>query len=381
MAKVLFIMKYPLVDAYSVKNKFNGQIAAVDDMGHDVYYVAYDKKHTYLVHRGEKTIIKNIWFGNWSMYIHTKAFFDLFNSVCRVLKKENFDIAYIRHCPLSYGGYRMFRKLKENGSKLIVEIPTYPASREKQPTVLRSLYMRYSSYWWNKVHSLLNLYTLIGDKADYIGQIPAQNIDNGTDVNLLPLREPKPETDKVHLLALASMSYWHGYDRLIRGIAALPKEERDTVILDMVGDEGAALSEWKVLAKELQVEEQVLFHGRKTGAELDPFFDVADLGICSLGFCRINFTSGSILKLREYTSRGLPFVYAAEDPAIDAPQPFCMKVPNDESVVDVHSMIAFAKEMREHPDMPTKMRQYANERMTWQSQFEKVFNKLKELEQ
>lgn len=380
MAKVLFIMKYPLEDVYSVKNKFNGQMTAVDSMGHDAYYIAYDKRHTYLIHRGEKTVIKNIWFGNWKMYIHTKAFYDLFDSVCRVLKRESFDIAYIRHCPLSYNGFRMFRSLKKSGIKLVVEIPTYPASREKQPTSLRRLYMRYSAFWWRRVHDDLTLYTLIGDHADRIGTIPAINIDNGTNVDLLPLRQPKPEQDKIHLLALASMSYWHGYDRLIRGIAALDEQTRKTVVLDMVGDEGAALSEWKELAKELQVEDQVIFHGRKTGNELNEYFDVADLGVCSLGFCRINFESGSILKLREYTSRGLPFVYAAEDPAIDTPQPFCMKVPNDESEIDVPAVLEFAKKMRKEQNIREIMRDYAREKMSWKSQFEKVFKALEKLE-
>ena len=81
MAKVLFVVKYPIEDAYSVKNKFNGQVQAVEALGHEAYFVAYDHQYTYLIHRGQKTVIKKIWFGDWKHYIHTKAFFDLFDSV------------------------------------------------------------------------------------------------------------------------------------------------------------------------------------------------------------------------------------------------------------------------------------------------------------
>ncbi len=380
MAKVLFVMKYPLEDAYSVKNKFNGQMKAVEDMGHEVWYVAYDRKHTYLIHKGEKTIIKNIWFGNWKQYIHIKAFYDMFDSVRRVLKTEKFDVAYMRRCPLSPSGYQMCKEIIKSGCKLVQEIPTYPGSREVQPSFLRRMYMKWSRHCWSKVHPMLSLYTLIGDKEDNIGEIPAINIDNGTDVDLLPLRKPCFEDDKIHLFALASMSRWHGYDRLIRGIAGLDEPTRKTVVLDMVGDEGdGSLNQWKELVKELTIEEQVVFHGRKVGGELDPFFERADVGICSLGMYRIGFSSGSILKLREYTSRGLPFVYSADDPAVNADLPFSLKIPNDDSNVDVRAVIAFAKEMRQYPDMPEQMRIYARENMSWQAQFEKIFKKLEEI--
>lgn len=380
MAKVLFIMKYPLEDAYSVKNKFNGQIAAVDDMGHDAYYVAYDKKHTYLIHQGEKTVIKDIWFGNWKMYIHTKAFTDLFDSVCRVLKTIHIDVAYIRSCPLSYNGYRMFRALKKNDVKIVVEIPTYPGSREKQPTFLRRLYTRYSSFWWDRVHPMLTMYTLIGEKADSIGSVPAININNGTNVQLLPLRQPCFEKGKIHLLALAAMSDWQGYDRIIEGIAQLDDNQKNRVILHMVGGEGnGALAKWTVLSRKLGLENQVIFHGEMNGAELDDFFNQSDVGIGSLGLYRKGFQTSSILKLREYCSRGLPFVYAAEDPAIDTSQPFCMQVSNDDSIIDVAAIMDFAEKMRNESDLPAVMRQYARENMSWEVQFKKVFDALEKM--
>ena len=60
MSKILFVMKYPLEEAYSVKGKFDGQMKAARSLGYDVYYIAYDHKATYLIHGEEKTCIKKI---------------------------------------------------------------------------------------------------------------------------------------------------------------------------------------------------------------------------------------------------------------------------------------------------------------------------------
>lgn len=375
MAKVLFIMKYPLEDAYSVKNKFDGQMRAARMLGHDVYFVAYDHKHTYLIHGEEKKILKNIWFGNWKIYIHTKAFWDLFTSVSKALKTERFDVVYMRRCPLCYTGYRMCRRITDSGAKLVEEIPTYPG-REGQPTFLRRIYLEYSRYWWRKVHPKLTMYTLIGEHADSIGEIPALNIENGTDVDLFALRQPKPE-EKIHLLALASMCRWHGYDRLIQGLAEAPEDIRSGVIVDMVGDAGdGSLHEWKAMVEQLGLQEQVRFHGNKQGEELTAFFNSADIGVCSLGLYRVGFSSGSILKLREYVSRGLPFVCAGEDPSIPGDAPYALQIPNDDSPVDMVPVIDFAKKMRQMPEIPAQMRQYAKENMTWTAQMQKVFSAL-----
>lgn len=377
MAKVLFVMKYPLVDAYSLKNKFDGQMRGAEALGHEVYYMGYDRKCTYLIHRQQKKVIKKIWFGNWKQYIHTKAFMDLYDSVRRVVKKEKFDVVYLRRCPLSYNGYRMCMDIVRSGAKLVEEIPTYPGGGERRQGTLRELFLDYSRHWWRKVHPHLSLYTLIGDKENFIGEIPAINIENGTDVDLFPMRQPNFDKEKIHLLALASMSTWQGYDRIINGIAQLDPSEREQVVLHMVGGEGnGGLAQWTALTAKLELKDQVVFHGVKTGAELDLIFNQADVGIGTLGLYRKNFTYSSILKIREYCARGLPFVYAGDDPAFSSALPFCVQVTNDDTLIDVRQVIDFARKMRSMPEIPAQMRQHAKENMTWETQIKKIMDKL-----
>lgn len=380
MSRILFVMKYPIVDPYSLKNKFNGQIKASMELGHDVYYLGYDHNNFYLINDREKEIVKKIWFGNNKRYIHTKAFYDLFDAVNIVLDKYNFDIAYIRRMPLSVIAIKTFQKLNNSGCKIIVEVPTYPPTKETERRLLRRVYSKYSSICWRAVLKYITLYALIGEKADTYNSIPAINIENGIDVDSVPIRHPSYDSRKIHFLAVASMSKWHGYDRLINSIAKLDNEKKDMIIFDMVGDEGdGSLIQWKELVDKLELQKQVLFHGKRIGEELDLFFNRADLGICSLGMYRNGFSEGSILKLREYTARGLPFVYAAIDPAISEEQTFCMKVSNDDSFIDVDCLICFALNARNDKTIATSMREYAQNRMSWKRQMSIVYSRLNEL--
>ena len=380
MAKVLFVMKYPLEDIYAVKNKFDGEMNACLKLGHDVSYIAYDHKYTYLIHDGKKTKIKKIHLGEKKFYIHTLAFYDLYESVIRIISCDQFDIAYIRRAPLSIKALVMFHKLKETSCKIVVEVPTYTQTKEKEKRITRRIYASYSRMCWRIANKSVLLYTLIGEKAENYNGVRAINIENGIDVLSMPLRVPKYDEEKIHLLAVASMSKWHGYDRLIHGIKALDANQRSKIVFDVVGDEGdGSLNEWKNLVEDLRLTEQVLFHGRKVGHELDPFFEKGDVGICSLGMYRNGFQSGSILKLREYMARGLPFVFAAEDPAIHGELAFCMKVTNNDDPIDVNHIIEFAYKMRKTVGISKQMRNYAEEEMSWKTQMRSVFDTLKDM--
>lgn len=48
MKKILFVMRYPLMDDYNLKSKFDGQMRACVNLGYDVSYIAYDDTNYYL---------------------------------------------------------------------------------------------------------------------------------------------------------------------------------------------------------------------------------------------------------------------------------------------------------------------------------------------
>ena len=153
---ILYIMKYPLEDDYDLKTKFDGQINAMTTLGHEVYYIAYDHKNVFLIHGKQKKQIKKILFGTTKFYIHTKAFYDLFKSVIRVVKEYNFEMVYFRLMPLSFMGIRMCNKLKKRGCKIVVEIPTYPPEKKRNASFVKELYIRYSDFCWRIINSKIS---------------------------------------------------------------------------------------------------------------------------------------------------------------------------------------------------------------------------------
>ena len=56
--------------------------------------------------------------------------------------------------------------------------------------------------------------------------------------------------------------------------------------------------------------------------------------------------------------------------------PFWLKVANDESVPDMQQIVDFALKMRTDKNHPRRMRAYAQEYMTWESQYAPIFEKL-----
>ncbi len=375
MQKVLFLVKYPLNMPYNVKGKVNGQMEAVRKLGFDVYHLAFDERGYYLVHGDEKRLLMKSHFGAAEFYMHTKAFIDLYRALKKCQKFHCFDVVYIRNMLMTGTGLHALRKMAAQGARLVVEIPTYPL-REKTSSRFRRIAGRYSARCWDELRPFLSLYTMIGEDIPPVYKgVPAIEIENGIWPEHFPLREPAVVEDEIHLLALASMCTWHGYDRLIRGLAAYSGER--SVMLHLVGDEGdGSLNEWKTLVRELGMEKRVCFEGKLYGEELNHMFAKCDLGMSSFGVYRRPNNGLSSLKVREYTVRGLPFVYTEHDLALkrigSEAGVFCLRAADDERPVDMARVAEFALSCRKRPELPALMRGYAETHMSWTAQMRRM---------
>ena len=377
--KLLYIVRYPIYEDFNLRGKFDGQLEAFRNLGLDVYHLVFDRVHFYLVHNGEKQIVGKAT-TRMPMYFHTKVYYDMHRAVVKAAEKVRFDYVYWRGAPAWRSSYTTARRLHEQGAKILYEIPTYVKIGEEAMSILRKVFALYGNLWKEKLHQYIDLMVLIftedSKNLDTLYGKPVAVIDNGVDVDAIPLRAPTEDKDGVHILALASMSYWHGYDRLIRSVSQYTGSQK--VTLHMVGgNDGGMLPQWQKLAEDLHVEERVIFHGKMYGDELAKMFDLCDVGANALAQYTKNLSATSELKVREYTARGLPFLCSVEDPALNhTNEPFWMQVANDASVPDMQQIVEFALKMREDREHPAKMRAYAQKYMTWESQYAPIFEKL-----
>ena len=375
MASILFLMRYPLDGGDNLKNKFDGQMAAAEALGHQAYFIGWDRNGMYLCRGGERTFLKRCVLAGMPGYSKTVFYVDLMQAVRKALAIRRFDAAYIRYMRLFHNAPKTFRMLRDSGAKIVMEHPTYPFANGLTTSLLRRPVFWYCDQVFRKIEPLLSLYTLIGAPGgDSLNGIPAMNIVNGVDVDAMPVHQPRRE-GPVGLLALASMSHWQGYDRLIESLAAYRGEQ--DVIIHMAGGEGdGSLAAWKKLAQERAVGDQVIFHGEVHGEKLNALAAECDLGVGGLGLYRKKQFQSMTLKLREYMARGLPFVYAVDDPSVPQNEAFCMRLPNDDSAIDMAQIVDFAKQTRQHAQTPALMRTYAMEHMSWQGIFQTVFEKV-----
>ena len=116
----------------------------------------------------------------------------------------------------------------------------------------------------------------------------------------------------------------------------------------------------------------VIFHGFTTGHDLDILYDQCHLAAGSLGMHRKGLTMTSELKSREYCARGIPFIIACGDSDFPDDFPAILKLPPDESPIDMHQVILSASVISRDTDHAQKMRRYARENLDWSVKMKKL---------
>lgn len=374
--KLLYITRYSLDQEFNLKKKFDGQLSAFRKLGFDVYFIGFDREHLYLIHDDDKTVYGNTHF--WiPSYLHTQFYNDLHKVAIKAIKEIGIDIVYWRTAPLWRSSCKVAESAKDSNATLILEIPTFPPNQEDNNHGARKVFEIYSKRFSERFSGLVDSYVVIGEDAhgEYKGKL-AINIENGIELDNVPQRKPVNERDAIHILALASMNYWHGYERIIRSLGDYKGTQQ--VIIHMVGgNDGGCLPEWKELTHQLKLDDKVIFHGQMSGEPLEEMFNLCDIGVNSLAMYKKGFNVTMELKAREYIARGLPFVCAVDDPALSyAEKPMWLKVANDESIPDMNEIVEFAIKMKNDPTHVQVLRKLAEEHMTWEQQYKKVFEQL-----
>ena len=376
MASVLFLMRYPLEKDDNLKIKFDGQMAAVRAMGHEARLIGWDHEGLWLVGEGERTLLHRARLTGLPGYEKTLLYVDLMAALKKAAALRRFDLVYMRFLPVFHNAPGALAAVKAGGARLVVEHPTYPFENGKRSSLLRMPVFAYNAHVFRRLEPMIDLYTLIGDPCDgTLNGRPAMNILNGVEVSRLPLHVPRRGAKDIGLLALASMSVWQGYDRLIEALARYRGGEPVTV--HMVGGEGdGSLAAWKRLAQERGVADRVVFHGELHGEALDRVAARCDIGVGGLGLHRKGQYRSMTLKLREYMARGLPFVYAVDDPSLPEDPAVCLRLANDESPIDLAELAAFARRAQADEETPARMRAYAESHMSWQGVLAQVLERV-----
>ena len=279
-------------------------------------------------------------------------------------RREPLDFVYMRHqgsSPLLL--WTLWRLRRRNPHMMVIaELPSWPygvpgSLRGKALALLDRLSNRGLRRQVDRI--------LTFSRAPEIFGIATIMTDNGVDVTRLAVLPAKLATGTFRMLGLANLSFWHGYDRVIEGIARYFAEGGTAdVHFDIVGT-GVELPRLHELVDRHRLHDRVHFHGAHRGAGLDAIMEASDIGISSIGMHRLDVDTSN-LKSREFCARGLPFVLAYGDRDFPSAFPFVFHAPADETPLDIGAVLAFTRDLRSrNPQWRTDMRTYAEERLSW----------------
>ncbi|ELL2804454.1 glycosyltransferase, partial [Escherichia coli] len=190
--------------------------------------------------------------------------------------------------------------------------------------------------------------------------INARSIGNGVDLNNVSKVETKSNNDSFVFLGIANLMFWHGYDRLINALGKYNGSKK--VFFYIVGDTEPEFSRLQILVKQLNLEKNVVFLGKKNKDEIIGLLEQTNVCVDALGRHRSGNNVNDSLKSKEYSAMGIPFIKSHIDYSLGNPF-FVYQVSSDESDIDVNKIIEWYTYLPS--DMNEKIRNYAESNFSW----------------
>ena len=374
--KILFLVYHGFSDESGISKKIHYQVKGLRKNGQEVHLCYYDfDSRGHRCRYVDDKVIADYGLGAMAAL---RSRIDL-GCIYRYCIENGIKMVYARSfMNASPMLVRLFARLKKTGIKCVTEIPTYPYDHEfkgyplkyKIPLYIDMMFRRALSSKMVAIVTFSNKESIFGKRTICIS--------NGIDLDSIPLHNPKKQQD-IHLIAVAEIHYWHGFDRLVAGLGEYYKSNPNgrKVYFHVVGwedDRGTTSNGYltvEQMARKYGIEKYVINHGKLFGDKLDEVFNQCVFAIGSLGRHRSGITEIKTLKNREYAARGISFIYSENDSDFDD-KPYIIKAPADESPINVREIINY---IDSHDFNPAEIRKTV-EHLSWKYQMEKVITEI-----
>lgn len=360
----------PFKDGAGITKKIIAQYRAFINNGVDMQLsrmvIGNDGTRTYQV---DNTIIQTLGKGIKG----TINFFIQYNGILDFVKKEKFNFVYIRYVLTGNPYFISFLKeLKKIGVKVIIEIPTYPYDKEFSNDFkykFQAFVEKKSRRFFYKYVDYIVTYSA----DDRIYNIPTIRISNSVDIDIIPIRQ-QIQHNGYNLIGVAMLAPWHGFDRVIKGIAEYYRNGgTEDIQFNIIGKGFGLENQYQDMAKKLSIIDHIHILGLLNGSELDAFFNNADIAIGSLGRHRSGLKSMKSLKNVEYAARGIIFTYSENNEDFDAAS-YVLKQEQTDDFIDINRIIEFIKNNK---ISSTQIRNSVKNRLTWNIQIKMVVDRIK----
>lgn len=348
--KILFLVYHGFSSVSGISKKIHYQVKGLRENGHEVHLCYYDfSADGHRCRFVDDKVLRD--YGTGVMAgLRQRSEYDSVYDYCI---REQIAFVYAR-CFQNANPWliRLFHRLRKAGVHAVTEIPTYPYDQEFK-------HFEWKARWGLKIDKLFRrrLYTQMdgmvtfSDAEEIFGQRTIR-ISNGVDFDSIPLHQYHPTDEAIHLIGVAEVHSWHGFDRLVAGIGEYQRKGgQRAVYFHIVGGVHPAemAKSFTPLLEKYNLYDKIIFHGQLFGEALNQVFEQCQFAIGSLARHRSGITVIKTLKNREYASRGIPFIYSEQDSDFEH-QSYILKAPADETPIDVEKIISFVDGFNMKPE-------------------------------
>ena len=373
--KILFLVYHGFSPHSGISKKIHYQVKGLQENGHDVRLCYYDfNNEGHRCRYVDGGIIKDYGTGAWAA-IRQRVDYGCIYDYCI---REGIEFIYAR-CFQNANPWLIcfFKRLRKAGIHSVTEIPTYPYDEEFKNFGWKArLGLKIDQIFRHRLYQQMDAVVTFSDAQEIFGQRTIR-ISNGVDFDSIPLHNSQLSTlnSQLHLIGVAEVHAWHGFDRVMAGIGEYIEKcrvnglECREVYFHVVGGvhPHRMKSDFAPVIEKYGLQDRIVFHGQLFGDELTEVFNQCQFAIGSLGRHRSGITAIKTLKNREYATRGIPFVYSEQDSDFDTQQ-YIIKAPADETPIDIQKIIDFI----EHFSMKPEEIRKTVEHLTWKIQMQKV---------
>lgn len=378
--KILFLVYHGFSEVSGISKKIRYQVKGLRENGFEVHLCYYDfDERGHRCRFVDQQVIKDYGKGLLAG-VRQRIDYDCIYDYC---KSKGIQFVYAR-CFQNANPFliRFFRKLNRLGVQSVTEIPTYPYDQEFAtfPWSVR-MGLKVDQLFRSRLSREMAAIVTFSDAEVIFGQRTIR-ISNGVDFDSIPVHQYQPPKDgSVHLIGVAEVHLWHGYDRLIAGLGEYYQHTANPrkVIFHIVGGvhpyerykANAFHPGLQAIIDKYGIQDKVVFHGQLFGEQLDEVFNQCCFAIGSLARHRSGITVIKTLKNREYATRGIPFIYSEQDSDFDH-QPYIVKAVPDETPIDIQKIVDFIDANHFNPAEIRK----TVEHLTWKTQMKRVVDEV-----
>jgi len=376
--KILFLIYHGFSEHSGISKKIHYQIKGLQENGHEVHVCTYsiDEQGNRIRYMDDQ-VLEDFGNGRWASLKKRYRY----QAIARYAKREHIDFVYARSFhnanPFTI---RLFRSFKKAGIKSVIEIPTYPYDQEYVGFSKKERFeLQIDKLFRKQLAKQADRIVTFTDDPYIFGQKTIR-ISNGVDFDSIPLkRTTGHHSDEIHLIGVAEVHYWHGFDRLIKGLGEYYQQRQPMkVFFHIIGGIGPSemydsqhAKGFHELIEAYKIKPYICFHGDLYGDELNAIFGQCNFAIGSLARHRCGITTIKTLKNREYAARGIPFIFSEDDEDFND-KPYIIKAPADETPINIQNIIDFLENLTILPQDIRKSIQH----LSWKEQMKKVIKNI-----